>query len=173
MKLGIPIHKDMIYVVAVITDEGNLDNVFDSFYRQDYNDKRLIVVEFCNLEGICESKGYKPDAVVSARELSANAAIQWINQNDTSYDVWFTILDESKQYKHNHLQNISKEFGKGDVFVHSACEAKPEITLRAEGCPELGEVNGWLAEFLDERIREGAACMFKGNYLNNGSEIFE
>jgi hypothetical protein len=103
-----------------------LQNVLDNFKRQDFSNKKLVIIENGNAVGTCKKHGVEPDLLLTSGNHQAtakNAGIEAIRERGGGF--WATY-DDDDYYGPHYLSEMvgysdkAEIIGKGDFFVRMA-----------------------------------------------------
>ena len=135
-----------VWVIVPFSRPQHLKNVLDNFSRQDFHNKRLIIVENGDAVGACKTHGIEPDLLITSDNHQAaakNAGIQAIK--DQGGGFWATY-DDDDYYGPHYLSEMVESSDKGDVI------GKGDLFVRL--------ANGHLFSF------QGIACEEYSNFVH-------
>jgi glycosyltransferase involved in cell wall biosynthesis len=117
---------DSVWVIVPFSRPQYLKNVLDNFTRQDFQNKKLVIVENGDAIGTCIKHGVEPDILLSSLPHQAeakNEALAAIRRR--GYGFWATF-DDDDYYGPGYLSEMvgysdrAEVVGKGDFFVRLA-----------------------------------------------------
>lgn len=181
----------MINVIVAFSRPQFKHNIIDNFKRQNFSDKRLIIVE--NGEGVGTFKDSTlPYAVLESGQhhaLAKNEAIEWIRKHGGG---WWACMDDDDYYGPNYLTEIESHtdktdvIGKQDIFVKQNDDfyllsknventytdnavLGATLAARAENSPELQTVVNDDLLFCQDVIKNGGKIFTtsKFNFIYN------
>lgn len=179
----------MIYVIVPFSRPNYIDNVIYNFHSQNYNDKKLIIIENGRAIGTCKKRNIQPDVLLSSdnhQSWAKNEGIEWIRKHGGG---WWTTFDDDDYYGEGYLSKISKCFDKAeiigqlDIFMKTIANTirlfsnlgenkyvngvhGSTITARAEDCPLFKNTGKWGEDWKFIEDYTGARCWATSPYYH-------
>lgn len=138
----------IIWVVVPFSRPSMMQNVIQNFERQQYPNKRLVLVENGLGLGACRRFNYSPDLVLSSephQSAAKNAALETLIKIRAGH--WAT-MDDDDYYGPSYLEGIADGFhrgyevvGKSSIFLRYA-DGRMHFLQQGGELKEVGMVNG-------------------------------
>jgi hypothetical protein len=115
-----------VWVIVPFSRPQFFDNLVLNFKRQNFPNKKLILVENGDAIGTCKERGFEPDVLLTSGSHQAtakNEGLGYIRKH--GYGFWATF-DDDDYYGPNYLSEMigysdkAEIIGKGDFFVRMA-----------------------------------------------------
>jgi glycosyltransferase involved in cell wall biosynthesis len=106
-----------IWVIAPVGSDRNIANLAESFRRQEYQEKGLIVVENGEGFGACAKYNFKPDAIIRSnppnQAIAKNLGVTMVRQ--LKGEFWAT-MDDDDYYGPKYLTELAFVAPKADII---------------------------------------------------------
>jgi len=168
----------MINIIVPFSRPQFLDNVTDNFKRQNYPDKKLIVVENGEGIGFFANTGCTVLSSGCHHALAKNEAITWIKRNGGG---WWVTMDDDDYYGPNYVTEVVENISNADVLGKSDRFFKDEDNLYLmDGGYENEYVFGVLGATLAARAEDSCELkeethddvLFCQDMVNKGARIY-
>lgn len=115
------------WVIVPFSRPLDFNNTISNFIRQNFLNKKLIIVENGKAIGCCKSYNFEPDVLLTSgphQSLAKNEAINYIRKN--SSNGYFICHDSDDYYGGNYISEMveasdkAELVGKSDIFIKMA-----------------------------------------------------